>query len=85
MFFKNGIWKEAQKIGERRWIRRRRSLIGPKPENRKTRIGTKIYHKNPQKLNFCSVQMVHSKGGIASNSWGGTETNSWKAKTWYQN
>ena len=30
------------------WIRRKRSLIGAKSQNRKTPIGTKICHKNPQ-------------------------------------
>ena len=48
---KMAFCKEA-KIGERWWIRRKRSLIGPKPENRKTRIGTKMCHKNPQKPIF---------------------------------
>ena len=43
---------------ERCWITSQRSLIGPKTENRKTLIDTKICHKNPQKPYFCSAKMV---------------------------
>ena len=46
------VFQKRQKSWERRWTRRNSSLIGPKPENRKTLIGTKMCHKQPQKIIF---------------------------------